>query len=136
MSAQGLSVALPLRIDARDGAYGLNKNLLQVAAQNLKMVIMTNPGERIMIPEFGVGIKTYLFENATSAVFENIEEKIRQQARIYLPYITIDTINFLSEKSDFSENPIEPSSLSNYVRIQIKYRIPSLFISDTLSLEI
>ena len=40
MSAQGLSVALPLRIDARDGAYGLNKNLLQVAEQNLKMIIL------------------------------------------------------------------------------------------------
>ena len=131
----GLSPKLPLHIDQIDG-YGLTKNFKQVAAQNLKMVVMTNPGERIMIPEFGVGIKTYLFENATSAVFENIEEKIRQQVRIYLPYITIDTINFLSEKSDFSENPIEPSSLSNYVHIQIKYRIPSLFISDTLSLEI
>ncbi len=131
----GLSPKLPLHIDQIDG-YGLTKNFKQVAAQNLKMVIMTNPGERIMIPEFGVGIKTYLFENATSAVFENIEEKIRQQVRIYLPYITIDAINFLSEINDFSESPIEPSSLSNYVRIQIKYRIPSLFISDTLLLEI
>ena len=131
----GLSPKLPLHIDQIDG-YGLTKNFKQVAAQNLKMVVMTNPGERIMIPEFGVGIKTYLFENATSAVFENIEEKIRQQVRIYLPYITIDAINFLSEINDFSESPIEPSSLSNYVRIQIKYRIPSLFISDTLLLEI
>ena len=131
----GLSPKLPLHIDQIDG-YGLTKNFKQVAAQNLKMVVMTNPGERIMIPEFGVGIKTYLFENATSTVFENIEEKIRQQVRIYLPYMTIEAINFLSEKSDFSEAPIEPSSLSNYVRIQIKYRIPSLFISDTLSLEI
>ena len=131
----GLSPKLPLHIDQIDG-YGLTKNFKQVAAQNLKMVIMTNPGERIMIPEFGVGIKTYLFENATSAVFENIEEKIRQQVRIYLPYITIDAIDFLSEINDFSDSPIEPSSLSNYVRIQIKYRIPSLFISDTLLLEI
>ena len=131
----GLSPKLPLHIDQIDG-YGLTKNFKQVAAQNLKMVVMTNPGERIMIPEFGVGIKTYLFENATSAVFENIEEKIRQQVRIYLPYMTIDAINFLSEKSDFSEAPIEPSSLSNYVHIQIKYRIPSIFISDTLLLEI
>ncbi len=101
----GLSPKLPLHIDQIDG-YALTKDFKQVAAQNLKMVVMTNPGERIMIPEFGVGIKTYLFENATSGVF------------------------------DFSESPIEPSSLSNYVHLQIKYRIPSLFISDTLSLEI
>ena len=105
----GLSPKLPLHIDQIDG-YALTKNFKEVAAQNLKMVVMTNPGERIVIPEFGVGIKTYLFENATSTVFETIEEKIRQQVRIYLPYITIDAINFLSEKNDFSESHVDTIS--------------------------
>ena len=131
----GLSPKLPLHIDQIDG-YSLTKNFKEVAAQNLKMVVMTNPGERIMIPEFGVGIKTYLFQNATQMTFDIIEENIRQQSRVYLPYITIDNIKFLSERNDFVEAGIEPSSLSNYVQIQIKYRIPSIFISDTLSLEI
>ena len=27
--------------------------------QNLKMLILTNPGERVMDPEFGVGIKQF-----------------------------------------------------------------------------
>jgi len=89
-----------------------------------------------MIPEFGVGIKTYLFENATQTTFDAIEENIRQQARVYLPYIIIDRVIFLSERNDFVQAGIEPSSLSNYVQIQIKYRIPAIFISDTLSLEI
>jgi hypothetical protein len=75
MSAQGLSVALPLRIDARDGAYGLNKNLLQVAEQNLKMVILTAPGERIMFPEFGVGVRNYLFEQNNSGLIGNLVSK-------------------------------------------------------------
>ena len=131
----GLSPKLPLSIDQIDG-YALTKNFKEVARQNLKMVVLTNPGERIMIPDFGVGIKTYLFENADTSVFEDIEEKIRQQARTYVPYITIDTINFLSERNDFNMTEIEPSLRSNYVQIQIKYRIPSIFISDTLSLEI
>ena len=131
----GLSPKLPLHIDQIDG-YALTKHFKQVAAQNLKMVILTNPGERIMIPNFGVGIKTYLFENATQTTFDNIEEKIRHQTKKYVPYITIESINFLSEKNDFSESPIEPSSLSNYVHLQIKYSIPSIFISDTLTLEI
>ncbi len=131
----GLSPKLPLHIDKIDG-YGLTKNFKEVARQNLKMVVLTNPGERIMLPNFGVGIKTYLFENADTFVFEEIEEKIRQQVRTYLPYITIDDINFFSERNNFNETEIEPSSLSNYVHIQIKYRIPTIFISDTLSLEI
>mgnify|MGYP003138942181 FL=1 len=131
----GLSPKLPLEIDQIDG-YALTKNFKQVAAQNLKMLILTNPGERIMIPEFGVGIKTYLFENATQTTFDTIEENIRQQARVYLPYIIIDRVIFLSERNDFVQAGIEPSSLSNYLQIQIKYRIPAIFISDTLSLEI
>ena len=131
----GLSPKLPLHIDQIDG-YALTKNFKEVARQNLKMVVLTNPGERIMLPNFGVGIKTYLFQNADTFVFEEIEEKIRQQVRTYLPYITIDNINFLSESNDFVQAEIEPSSLSNYLHIQIRYRIPSIFISDTLSLQI
>ena len=131
----GLSPKLPLHIDQIDG-YALTKNFKEVARQNLKMVVLTSPGERIMLPNFGVGIKRYLFENADTFVFSDIEERIRQQVRTHLPYIRIDNINFLSENNDFVQTEIEPSSLSNYLHIHIRYRIPSIFISDTLSLQI
>ena len=131
----GLSPKLPLHIDQIDG-YALTKDFKQVAAQNLKMVILTNPGERIMIPNFGVGIRTYLFENATQATFNTIRKRINEQVTKYLPYISIDDIRFLSERNDFIQANIEPSSVSNYVQIQIRYKIPSVFISDELVLEI
>ena len=57
--AEGLSVKLPLQVNTVDGAYALNKNLEEMAEQNLKMVILTNPGERVMIPEFGAGIRQF-----------------------------------------------------------------------------
>jgi phage baseplate assembly protein W len=87
--AEGLSVALPLRIDPIDGAYGLNKTLTQVAAQNLRMVILTSPGERMMFPEFGVGIRRYLFEQNTTSTLGVIRSRIEQQVSTYLPYIRI-----------------------------------------------
>ena len=114
----------------------LDKDFKEVARQNLKMVILTNPGERIMIPNFGVGIRTYLFENATQATFNTIRKRINEQVTKYLPYISIDDIRFLSERNDFIQANIEPSSVSNYVQIQIRYKIPSVFISDELVLEI
>jgi len=64
----GISVKLPLSRDPESG-YKLNKTLKQVARQNLKMLVLTAPGERIMIPEFGVGLRNYLFENITTEVF-------------------------------------------------------------------
>ena len=131
----GLSPQLPLNIGPIDG-YNLTKNFRQVAQQNLKMIVMTNPGERIMIPEFGVGIRTYLFENSTQTTFDTIENKIREQVKRYLPFISIETIQFGSSETGFNMSEIDPSSASNFVSIQIKYNIPSAFISDVLVLEI
>ena len=130
----GLSPKLPLNIDQVDG-YSLNKTFKQLSRQNLKMVIMTNPGERIMIPDFGVGIKTYLFENATQTTFDEIEDEIRDQVSKYLPYMTINSIQFNSERG-VNMSEIEASSASNYVNLQIRYSIPSSFISDELNLKI
>jgi phage baseplate assembly protein W len=36
-------------------------DLVQTARQKLKNIVLTNPGERVMLPNFGVGIKRYLF---------------------------------------------------------------------------
>ena len=130
----GLSPKLPLHIDQIDG-YGLNKDFKEVTRQNLKMVILTNPGERIMIPDFGVGIRTYLFANTTQTTFNTIRKRINNQVTKYLPYISIQEIKFLSERNDFIQANIEPSTSSNYLQIQIKYQIPSVFISDELLLE-
>ena len=53
---QGISPQLPLVYSHTDGPYQLNKTLKDVVRQNLKMLILTAPGERIMVPEFGVGL--------------------------------------------------------------------------------
>mgnify|MGYP003150373419 CR=1 FL=1 len=131
----GLSPKLPLSVDKIDG-YALTKNFKQVAQQNLKMVILTAPGERVMDPNFGVGLRNFLFENASNTTFSLMEERIREQARIYVPYITIESINFLSSENDFSKTKAPGDSLSNYLKLEIKYSIPSMFISSTLTLEI
>ena len=130
----GLSPKLPLNIDEING-YALNQNFKEVARQNLKMVILTSPGERIMIPEFGVGIRNYLFENANSSTFNAIRQRIENQVASYLPYITIRNIEFSSERNE-GISGVEPSSNSNYVNIRIRYSVPSMFISDTLILQI
>ena len=131
----GLSPKLPLSIDQVDG-YATTKNFQQVARQNLKMIILTNPGERVMIPAFGVGLRPYIFETASNSLFETIRQKIRQQVSLYAPYISIRSIEFSQESSNFNFAELDPSSESNFVGLVINYSIPNAFISDTLVLEI
>ena len=77
--ANGLSAALPLIVDETDGPYRLNKTINELARQNLKIIILTNPGERVMDPLFGVGLQRYLFENQSSTLTSSILGRISAQ---------------------------------------------------------
>ena len=119
-----ISVRLPLTLDGTDG-FGMIKTVKKMIRQNLKMLILTNPGERVMEPDFGVGIKQFLFQNASSNVYSQIDSKIREQIDIYIPAVTVQEINFYS---------IEPDS--NKVSFRLTYSIPSIAANDLLEITI
>jgi phage baseplate assembly protein W len=121
----GLSVKLPLSKDRQDG-YGTNKSTQSMAAQNLKMLLLTIPGERVMIPDFGVGIKKYIFENMNRDTYVEIEAKIHEQVKKYLPYILITNVRF----KDYHA----PSS--NTLGIRISYIITTIRAAGTLSVAV
>ena len=71
----GLSPKLPLSIDEIDG-LATNKDFREVARQNLKMIVLTSPGERIMPADYGVGLRRMLF-NPESEVIRELGSKIK-----------------------------------------------------------
>ena len=92
--SSGLSVKLPFTVSETFGAYNLNTTFKQLARQNLKMLILTIPGERMMDPDFGVGLPRYLFEFNGAQTYDDISSKIHTQVAKYLPYISINKIDF------------------------------------------
>ena len=119
----GLAPRLPLVRDKRDG-YGLIKSFDELARQNLKMLILTSPGERMMDPEFGVGLKTYLFEQNNPGTYGVIETHIRAQTENYLPYIRIMSVNFKK-----SHGPISPDQILN---VEVEFFVIPLRIKSSL----
>lgn len=120
---RGIGVKLPLVLSDTDGPYELTKTFIESINTNLKMLILTSPGERIMYPDFGVGIKRYLFEGYTSNVSKMISQSIMSQAKTYMPYLEINNINIypLSPDEMFSLNENE-----NYLfNIQVDYDVTS-----------
>lgn len=122
---QGFSVKLPLTYDkSEDGPYVLNKSLIESVKQNLKMLILTNPGERIMDSNFGVGLSRLLFEQDTEELREQLQERIGSQIAKYLNYINVQEINI---------SPVD-SNEENTIFINIRYSIPSLRVNDELNI--
>ncbi len=115
-----LGVKLPITRNTIHGLTMIDKinNLIK---KNLKMLILTNPGERVMIPDFGVGIRSYLFENFSDTIFVDISDAIKKQVAKYLPVIVISDIKFDSTAVEY-----------NTLGVQIAYSIPSLNIEDLL----
>jgi phage baseplate assembly protein W len=122
---EGISPKLPLTYDPTDGPYRLNKNLKEVVSQNYKNLILTMPGERVMIPEFGVGLYGYLHENVSGVIFDDLMDTIVEQTQTYMPMINLISVNFITSDED-------PSMLFNEVRVKIKYNILPLDLDDEL----
>lgn len=77
------------------------------AQSNLRNLVYTNQGERVYHPTFGCGVYRALFENATPTLIESLKNTIRTQVANWLPYITLDRIEFEMGKID--ENKISLS---------------------------
>lgn len=81
----------------------------------LKSLLLTNKGENLSDPIYGVGIRNYLFEQNTPDVSGTLESEIRRQIRIYLPYLTIQNVEMGTTPDDIDNNKM---------KIRIAYTIP------------
>ncbi len=126
--SSGLSVKLPLTLSSVFGAYNLNTTFEELAKQNLKMLVLTAPGERIMDPNFGVGLKGYLFEMNMPGTYAEISSRIQSQVSQYLDYIRIDDIQYQIPE----DNPdLYPQNLS----VSIFFTIIPLQLSTALQID-
>ena len=122
--AEGLSIALPLSLDEKDGPYKGNVTLDEVAQQNIKMIVLTAPGERVMEPDFGVGIRNYLFEQETPFLVSDIRKRISDQVQRYAPFIKIQKLN------------INIDSDNGFLSVEIKYAVPASGIVSDLTIPV
>ena len=81
------------------------------AKSNLINVLLTEPGERVMEPNFGVGLKKLLFENQIKE--DELEGRIKDQCAFYVP--EIDITNLIIQ--------IIPDSHTLYIRLTYKFII-------------
>ena len=101
----------------RGGIFAVNYTTLTQAKDNLKNLILTRKGERLMNPEFGCDVWRVLFEPSDGSLIEtSIENSIVDAVSIWLPYLNIDTIIF-----DYDENDID----NHRIALDIKFSLIS-----------
>jgi phage baseplate assembly protein W len=101
-----IGVAFPFNADA---VFNQTFTQKEQVKSNLINVLLTEPGERVNLPDFGVGLKNLLFETTIDTA--NLEARIDNQVQIYIPEITL-----ISAETNFS-----PDEHILYIKITYRY---------------
>ena len=112
---------------SRTGLFGLTETTLEQAGHNIKNLLLTAKGERVMQPDFGSDLRALLFEQADENIGERIEETILESISTWLPYISV-------EKIDIIEDTSNPNLMKVNLNFYLNYE-PSRFNTITLDIE-
>ena len=106
-----IGLALPIQIT--NVAFKQNYTEIEQLKSNIKNLLLTKRGERLMNPFFGTGVETLLFEQITDDFEDKVQEIITNSVEKYIPNVNIDEINV-----DMSNENKD----KNLVNISLKFR--------------
>ena len=88
-----ISLGLDLPFSERSGKlFTLNYLSIDQAVVNLKNLVLTLKGERVMHPNFGTNIRRYLFEPNLQSLRDEVGRDIEEAIKFWLPYINISNL--------------------------------------------
>ena len=110
---------LPLNGDA---VFNSNYQTKDAIKANLINYFLTNPGERPGNPEFGAGLRQYVFTQMTDGNMDFIKEDLQEKIRINFPNVLLNSIEVLQIPNN------------NTIKVVIQYGVLNTGITDQLEL--
>lgn len=104
-----IGITLPIQIT--NTAFNQSYITKDQIESNLKNLLFTKKGERLMQPEFGCGLQELLFEQNDSDLESKIENVINDAVEVWLPYVKINSLEVQTEdrQKDFNRINIKVS---------------------------
>jgi uncharacterized protein len=116
-----IGVGFPLNV----GAWKSNYTTATQIKDNIRNLILTIKGERVMQPEFGSNLYHLLFEQMyDDQLVVVVRDSIKEAVRLWLPYVTILDVDVTSQTD------------KNTILIEVFYSVEGWPADDTLKLAV
>lgn len=90
---------------------------------DLIQLILTEPGERVMMPNYGTGLRSSIFEQGDQILYSEIRNKIINSINRWEPRIVVRTIDVRSGENENNLSEFDQNGKDYTVIIQIDYSL-------------
>jgi len=106
----GAGISFPMRLGP-DGRVAVSEGPDNIR-EMIRVILLTEPGERLRLPDFGGGAGRFLFEPNTVGTRRRVQERIEESLRRWEPRITLQSVSV-------DEDPDDPQAAVATVRYQL-----------------
>ena len=94
----GQGMAFPPRVQP-DGSLAWSSGEDNVR-EAIRIVLMTEPGERLYLPDFGAGLGRFLFEPNIASTHTLIAERIQDALQAWEPRVRVESVEVAAAPAD------------------------------------
>jgi Bacteriophage baseplate protein W len=106
----GIGWAFPPRTQA-DGSIAAARYEEDIR-EAIRIILGTNPGERVMRPDFGAGLNTFVFEPLNPATMARVKTRVQASLITWEPRIDVQEVTVTADAAE-----------RNQLRIAVTYRV-------------
>ena len=113
-----IGIDLPFRRSTgKEGYFASTKTTIEAIKNNLRNLLNTHQGERLMQPGIGLNLRQYLFEPViTEDTVFSLKKDLVDTISKCLPFVIV-------QKIDTSFQPLDDSTGRNIIRIELVFNI-------------
>ena len=100
-----IGIDLPIRKSlSTEGYFASTSTTIEAVKNNIRNLLNTHQGERLMQPSIGIDLKRYLFEPISSEIILQIQNSILDLFEFWLPFVEVHDIQVFMNNNTLSVN--------------------------------
>ncbi len=122
----GVGFRFPPTVNPETGRFAMVGEL-EVVTQALRLLLRTTPGERLMRPDYGCNLRSYLFAPNTTATRRLIAEEVSRAIERYEDRVLLEGV-------EVTAHPAEPAQVDIVVRFTLLRTGTTAILSEAFQL--